>query len=110
LQGDAAELPLNLQIDGIISTLGISAIPKHVEALKRAASILKNGKRISILDAQLPSGFWKICNPLISRIYKNWASWDYTKNIPEDLRQIFSDVKIKKYNGGTIFVASGKKQ
>lgn len=109
VQGDAAELSLDTKVDGVLSTLGISAIPEHKKALQKAAQILKNGKRISILDAQLSSGIWKIFNPLIAKIYTHWASWDYTKKIPEDLAQLFHDVKIKYYNGGTIYIASGKK-
>ncbi|MBI4713724.1 class I SAM-dependent methyltransferase [Candidatus Uhrbacteria bacterium] len=109
MQGDAAKLSLSEKVDGILSTLGISAIPQHKEALKHAVNVLKNGKRISILDAQLPTGFWKIFNPLIAHVYKNWASWDYTKNIRDDLKQLVNDVEIKKYNGGTIFIATGTK-
>ena len=79
IQGDAAQLSLDFQVDGVLSSLGITAIPQHKQALRKAHSILKENGRISILDAQLPSGFWRIFNPLISYIYKHWASWDYTK-------------------------------
>ena len=109
IQGDAAQLSLNTKIDGVLSTLGISAIPQHKEALKKAVDVLKDNKRISILDAQLPSGFWSIFNPLIAYVYKHWASWDYTKNIPEDLRQLISNTKTKRYNGETIYITYGTK-
>jgi ubiquinone/menaquinone biosynthesis C-methylase UbiE len=109
IQGDAAELSLNTKIDGVLSTLGISAIPQYKEALKKAIDVLKANKKISILDAQLPSGFWRIFNPLIAYIYKHWASWDYTKKIPEDLKPLVSDMKIKMFNGGTIYIIHGIK-
>ena len=109
IQGDAAQLSLDTKIDGVLSTLGISAIPQHKEALKKAVDILKDNKRISILDAQLPSGFWSIFNPLIAYVYRHWASWDYTKNIPEDLRQLISNTKTKRYNGETIYITYGTK-
>ena len=109
IQGDAAQLSLDTKIDGVLSTLGISAIPQHKEALKKAVDILKDNKRISILDAQLPSGFWSIFNPLIAYVYRHWASWDYTKNIPEDLRQLISNTKTKRYNGETIYITYGIK-
>ncbi len=108
-QGDAAQLSLNTKVDGILSTLGISAIPQHKEALRKAFDVLGENKRISILDAQLPSGFWSIFNPLIAYIYKHWASWDYTKNISEDLQQLTVDTKTKRYNGGTIYITYGTK-
>ncbi len=109
IQGDAAQLSLDTKIDGVLSTLGISAIPQHKKALKKAVNVLKDNKRISILDAQLPSGFWSIFNPIIAYVYKHWASWDYTKNIPEDLRQLISNTKTKRYNGETIYITYGIK-
>lgn len=109
IQGDAAQLSLDRQVDGVLSTLGISAIPEHKKALQKAAQILKDGKRISILDAKLSSGLWKVFNPIIAEIYTHWASWDYTKKIPEDLAEIFSDVEIKYYNSGTLYIATGTK-
>lgn len=109
IQGDAAQLSLNTKVDGVLSTLGISAISQHKEALKKAFDVLKENKRISILDAQLPSGFWSIFNPLIAYIYKHWASWDYTKNISEDLQQLTVNTKTKRYNGGTIYITYGTK-
>lgn len=109
IQGDAAQLSLDTKVDGVLSTLGISAIPQHKEALKKAVDVLRVNKRISILDAQLPSGFWRIFNPLVAYVYKHWASWDYTKNIPEELRQLVGNIKMKQYNGGTIYIAYGTK-
>ncbi|MBI5414070.1 methyltransferase domain-containing protein [Candidatus Peregrinibacteria bacterium] len=108
-QGDAAELSLDTKIDGVLSTLGMSAIPEHKEAIKKAVDVLKDNKIISILDAELPSGFWSIFNPIIAYIYKHWASWDYTKNIPEDLRQLMSNAKIERYNGETIYITYATK-
>lgn len=107
IQGDAAKLSLDTKVDGVLSTLGISAIPQHNEALKKALDILKNNKKISILDAQLPSGFWSIFNPLIAYVYKHWASWNYTKNIPEDLKQLASRTKTELYNAGTVYITYG---
>lgn len=109
IQGDAAELSLDVQIDGILSTLGISAVPEHRRALERAFAVLKDGKKISILDARLPTGIWRIFNPLIAYVYEHWASWDYAENIPKDLQEIFGRVEIKTYNSGTLFIASATK-
>lgn len=110
IQGDAAELVLDAKVDGVVSTLGVSAIPRHEEALRRALAALDDGKRISILDAQLPSGFWRIFNPLIAWVYRRWAGWDHTKDIPADLRRLADDVEIERFNGGTIYIAHGTKQ
>lgn len=109
IQGDAAQLTLNTKVDGILSTLGISAIPQHEEALQKAIDVLKENKRISILDARLPSGFWSIFNPLIAYVYKHWASWDYKKNIPEDLKKLAHNTQTKYFNGGTVYITFGTK-
>lgn len=109
VQGDAAQLSLDTELDGVLSTLGLSAIPQHKEALRKAINVLKENKRISILDAQLPSGFWRIFNPFIAYIYKHWAGWNHTKNIPEDLRQLLDDTQTRYFNGGTIYISFGTK-
>lgn len=109
IQEDAVRLSLNTKVDGVLSTLGISAIPQHKEALKKAFDALKDNGKISILDARLPSGFWSIFNPLIAYVYKHWASWDYTKNIPEDLRHLIPSAQIRYFNGGTIYISFGTK-
>ena len=107
IQGDAAQLSLPSKVDGVLSTLGISAIPQYKEALKRAVNVLKNNGKISILDAQLPSGFWKIFNPLIGYVYKHWASLDFTKNITEEMERLISHLKIERHNMGTMYIAYG---
>ncbi|MEK7656075.1 MAG: methyltransferase domain-containing protein [Patescibacteria group bacterium] len=107
IQGDAARLSLDAKVDGVLSTLGISAIPQHEEALIKAVAALKENKRISILDARLPSGFWSIFNPLIAFIYKHWASWDYTKNIPDDLKRLIPGVQTNFFNSGSIYISFG---
>lgn len=104
IQGDAAELHLNQKVDAAMSTLGVSAIPNHEKALEKTVNSLKPGGRIAILDASLPTGFLKIFNPLIAFIYKNWASWDYTKNIPETLKKLLPNAKIEKHNIGTMYI------
>lgn len=109
IQGDAAKTTFDAKVDGVLSTLGISAIPQHKEALKNAINALKNGKKISILDAQLPSGLLSLFNPLIIIIYKRWANWDYTNRIPEDLRQLIGNAQTKRYNFKTIFIVHGTK-
>lgn len=107
IQGDAAQLSLDTQVDGVLSTLGISAIPQHKIALQKVFDTLKDNKRISILDAQLPSGFWSIFNPLIAYVYTKWAGWDYTKNIPEDVKQLTGNAQTKQYNRRTITITYG---
>ena len=109
LRGDAAELSLECQVDGVLSTLGISAIPHHEQALERAVAVLKDNRNISLLDAALPSGVGGAFNPLLAWIYNRGACWDYTKDIPADLERILGRVERETYNGNTIYIVSGTK-
>lgn len=109
LQGDAATLTLPYQVDGVLSTLGVSAIPHHREALERSVNALKTGGRIALLDAQLPTGIWRVFNPLLAALYGQLASWDPKKNIPVDLEAIVGQITMEEYNGGTMYIVLGVK-
>ncbi len=108
-RGDAAKLSLDYQVDGVLSTLGISAIPRHKEALIKAVDVLRPGGRIVILDAQLPEGALRIFNPLIKLVYRYGANWDYTIDIKGDLERLVGEIEVQKFNNGTIYIATGKK-
>lgn len=110
IQRDAALLSLGYEVDGVISTLGVSAIPNHREALDKAVAPLIQGKKISILDAQPFSGNLAILNHLVKPLYHYGAEWDYHKNIIEDLGAIVGNLDIEWHNFGTIYIASGSKR
>ena len=108
IQGDAAELDLPEEsVDGIISTLGISAIPRHFQALQKAKKTLKSGKAMVILDAKLFTGVLKIFNPLLKVAYMISASWDYTKDIIGDFTKLFGEIELTEYNQGSMYILKG---
>lgn len=110
IREDAAKIdfPKNY-FDGVISTLGISAIPDHKEALKRAVYSLKNKKRLVILDGKSFNGSYKILNPLIN--CTRWSeSWDKNKNIITDAKKLLNDVVIEEFSGGSFFILTGVKR
>jgi demethylmenaquinone methyltransferase/2-methoxy-6-polyprenyl-1,4-benzoquinol methylase len=110
IQGDAAELDLPEEsIDGIISTLGISAIPRHFQAFKLAKRALKKGKKMVVLDAKLFKGGLKVFNPFLKLSYIISASWDYKKDIIGDFSKLFSNIHIDEYNKGTLYILKGTK-
>ncbi len=109
-QGDAANLPYaDGSFDAILSTLGISAIPNFKVALKHSYRVLRKGGTMGILDAKLFERTWRFLNPAIKIIYSIGASWDYTKDIFGEFKNIFKDVKMETYNGGTIYILIGRK-
>ena len=110
IRKDAAKIsfPRNY-FDGVISTIGLSAIPDHEGALKRAVYSLKNGKRIVILDGKMFEGFYKILNPLMGWI--RWSeSWDSSKDIINDAKALLRDVEIEKFFGGSFYILTGIKR
>lgn len=111
IQGDAAELDLpEGSVDGIISTLGISAIPRHFIALQKAKNVLKPGKNMVILDANLFSGLLKIFNPFLKLAYIISASWDYKKDIIGDFKKLFGEIQLSEYNQSTMYILKGTKK
>lgn len=110
-QGDAAELKVDDDnFDGILSVLGISAIPKWEQALIQCKNVLRVGGTISICDAQLFEGVFSVLNPLVKIVYANLAAWNPSKNIPTKLRELFGNVSVENFNFGTFFIATAVKE
>lgn len=106
VQGDAAQLQIaEKNFDGVLSVLGISAIPKWEKALNRCYDVLRSGGRLVICDARLFSGFLKFLNPMIKLIYSEFAAWDPTKNISGKTKEIFNNVQVEYFNFCTFFIA-----
>lgn len=111
IQGDAAELKIGEEkFSGILSVLGISAIPGWEQALLRCFEALTPGGKLVVCDARPFHGTGKFFNPLIKAIYSRFAAWDSTKNIPEKMKEIFKNVQIEEFNFGTFFIAVSTKR
>jgi len=107
VQGDAAKLSLDYKVDGVLSTLGISAMSNHQTALLRAVKNLKTGRRIAIMDAKPFEGIFSFLNPPIQPTYQKFADWDSTRDIIGDLGKLVRDLVIEKHNFKTIYIATG---
>ncbi len=106
VQGDAAQLRIpEKNFNGVVSVLGISAIPYWEKALNRCYDVLCHGGKLVICDACLFTGFLKILNPLVRLIYSKFAAWDHSKNIPGKMKEIFGNVEVENLNLGTFFIA-----
>ncbi len=111
VQGDAAQLKITENnFDGVVSVLGISAIPDWEKALNRCYDVLCHGGRLIVCDARLFTGVLKILNPLIRLIYSKFAAWDPSKNIPEKMKEIFGNVEVENLNLDTFFIAISVKK
>lgn len=111
VQGDAAQLKIvEKNFDGVISVLGISAIPDWEKALERCEEVLRPGGKLVVCDARLFSGFLRFLNPLVKLIYAKFAAWDPSKDIAEKMGEIFGDVELENFNLGTFFIAVSVKK
>lgn len=109
LQRDAADLKFNIQFDGILSVLGLSAIPRWAEAIEGSYKLLKPGGRLVVCDAQAFPDTFSFLNPLVKTVYSRWAAWDYSKDIPKKIEEVYGRVRITHFNFGTIYIASAVK-
>ena len=111
VQGDAAQLKIaENNFDGVVSVLGISAIPDWEKALERCRNVLRFGGKLVVCDARLFTGFLKFLNPLVKVIYSKFAAWDPSKNIPKKMKEIFGNVEVENLNLGTFFIATSVKK
>ena len=111
IQGDATQLKITEKnFDGVVSILGISAIPDWEKALERCHDVLRFEGKLVVCDARLFTGFLKFLNPLVKVIYSKFAAWDPSKNIPEKMKEIFGNVELENLNFGTFFIAVSVKK
>ncbi|MBI4599485.1 class I SAM-dependent methyltransferase [Candidatus Uhrbacteria bacterium] len=110
-QGDAAQLAIGEEhVDGVLSVLGISAIPDWERAFLRCRDVLRPGGRLVVCDARLFTGFLKMLNPLIRLVYSECAAWDPSKDIPKKMKEIFGNLETEYINAGTFFIAVAVKK
>lgn len=109
--GDAASMSFpDNYFDGIVSTLGLTAIPSHFEALKRCKKMLKPDGKIAVLDGKYSDIKYAkfIINSLL-KVIRLEETWDSKKDVIKDLGKLFSITKSEKYFFDTIFILVGKK-
>jgi hypothetical protein len=75
----------------------------------RVQYALKPGKRFVVLDANLFEGVWGLLNPIIAPIGERMTGWDASKDLIGDLGRVFGQVDVRKFNGGSLFLAVATK-
>jgi ubiquinone/menaquinone biosynthesis C-methylase UbiE len=111
LAGDAAELDVGSgHFDAVLCVLGMSAMPRHVAALRRCRDVLRPGGYLSVCDAQLFSGRLSKLNPLVRDLYVPTTGWDPHRDLVRDVEQVFGSVQVERFNAGSFFVASAQKR
>jgi ubiquinone/menaquinone biosynthesis C-methylase UbiE len=109
LQKDAAKLKLKKEsVDGVISILGLSAIPDHRKALKNCYDALRKGGRMVILDGKDFSGKYRFLNPLLS--LARWSKSYEKKNLIKDMERQFGNISVDEMFLGSTFIAVSHKK
>ncbi len=107
IEGDAAALDLGTSVDGVLSTLGVSAMAAYERGIARACATVRPGGRVVILDAALPTRWLAFANSFLRWIYRIGAAWVPGRPIAATMARDLHDVRIERYNGGTIEMIVG---
>lgn len=111
VQGDAAVLAVpGGPFDGVVSVLGMSAIPDHVRALERCREVLRPGGVLSVCDARPLRGALRPFNPLVGAVYRRWAAWNPDRDLADDARRVFGNVAVESFKGGAFFIIRSRKE
>jgi len=96
IKADASKYKSKTKFDAIISTIGLSSIPDHKNALKIAVNSLKKGKKLVILDGK-PFNITQL--NLIMPILRWNKSYDKNKDLIQDIKQLFpkKQIMVKEY-------------
>ena len=108
IKADAAKKKLRKNtIDGIISIIGLSAIPNHEQTIKNCYKALKKGRKMVVLDGKNFDKKMKWLNPILNLV-RDPETYEQ-KDIITSLKKTFDKVKIKEYYYGSVFIATATK-
>lgn len=117
IQGDAQKVDESLRgesFDGIISTFCLSIVPKWDAAIKGACKLLKENKRLVILDFKRFKGIYSFLNPLFVLIAgpfsSGWKDYGGCKDWENEMRKWLHHVTFEEYYlGKIVFLTFGEK-
>jgi SAM-dependent methyltransferase len=105
-EGDAARTGLgDAEFDAVLCVLGLSVVPDPHGVTQEARRLLKPGGRFVVLDGGAYRGAWRVLNPAIRPLLRHGAGADADRDLPEILRTEFSDVEMRRSQGGSIVLA-----
>ena len=92
-------------LDAVLCTLGLSAMPRHREAIASVRRALRPGARFAVLDAKPFDRLARPLNPMIKPLFRYTTNWDYERDLAADMREAFGNVGVREFNGGSLFLA-----
>lgn len=111
IQADASHFAFPQHVDAVLSTFALSVMPAPDEVVRQAARALTPGGRLVIADLKLTTGALSFLNPIGVLITKPFGgSYEVGRRRPwEEMRKHLTDVQVKEYYFGFVFIASGTK-
>jgi demethylmenaquinone methyltransferase/2-methoxy-6-polyprenyl-1,4-benzoquinol methylase len=96
-------------VDAALCTLGLSAMPGVPGAIENVRSVLRPGGRFVVLDARPFDGAARVFNPLARVVFRRTANWNDAVDTLAALREVFGDIEVQRFNGGSAFIAVARK-
>ena len=108
VRADASRVDLDsARFDGALASLSMSVVPDATAAARRVHAALEPGARFVVFDLRLvPSGPFRVVNPLLSLFYRWFANWNPNGDVLDALRTVFGDVTVEEtYAAGACYRA-----
>ena len=111
VQADTSEFAFPQDVDGIFSSFALSIMPNHRDIIRKGAEALTDRGRLVTLDLKLTSGALSFLNPIGVLITKPFGgTYEAGQRKPwEEMRERLTDVQVKEFYFGFIYIASGTK-
>jgi demethylmenaquinone methyltransferase/2-methoxy-6-polyprenyl-1,4-benzoquinol methylase len=97
--------------DAVYASMSLSAMPNPAGAISAAYDVLRPGGRMVVLDARpFQDRPWTLLNSLIVPLSEYTTNWFPDEDIPAALDSNFESVTVANFNGGTIFIATARRE
>ncbi|MEE8391776.1 MAG: class I SAM-dependent methyltransferase [Anaerolineae bacterium] len=112
IEADVSQFELPKGVDGVFTTFALAFMPAYQEVIRKSAQALNGGGRLVILDTKLITGPLEFLNPLGVWITKPYGgSYEAYRRKPwEEMQKHLTDVQVREYYAGFIYIASGSKE
>lgn len=107
---DAAQLELQVMVDGALFSLSYSIMPNPESAVAAAWKYLRPGKNLIIMDGKLANGIWgRLSRPFVTWLSKRTILGDPLRLPWHALRGLTANVEIEEFNLGTYYICRATK-
>lgn len=111
VEQDAASFRFPQEVDGVISTFALTLVPEYHTVISNAATALKPGKRMALLDLQLP--MWP--KPLVKLGILLTSAFGVNEEIAkrhpwESMAAVFGNMQKTEVYFGAVYLAMSEKR